>query len=339
MVIQMSLEEHSSQQPKSWTPPWKNSKDILGELRQLNPEFFERYRIIDDSVEFLEYSVKPLRKSIVVNTLKASFDDVAENLSKYFDFEPVPWCGEGFFIYPKKTGTETRMSNIIEYQLGLIFSQEASSMIPPIVLNVKPGHFVLDIAAAPGSKTVHIGTYMKNEGCLIANDIKGKRLNILIQKIQRCGVLNAWVTMKDGRYFNRFENRFDRVLLDAPCSNAGMIRKNFKYLRLWNRSRVELLSQLQKEMVLASYKAVKPGGIMVYSTCTLDPAENEEVVDYLVSKTNARVDEINLPIRRTKPFTEFGGKKFDSQVKKCLRIHPQDNDTEGFFVAKIVKEN
>lgn len=78
---------------------------------------------------------------------------------------------------------------------------------------------------------------------------------------------------------------------------------------------------------------------MVYSTCTLDPTENEEVVDYLISKTNARVDEINLPIRRTKPFTEFEEKKFDNQVKKCLRLHPQDNDTEGFFVAKIVKED
>jgi NOL1/NOP2/sun family putative RNA methylase len=333
----MSWEEDSSPQPNSFISSQKHSKSILVELRELNPEFFERYKTIDSSIEFLEYLVKPSRKSIVANTLKIGSKEVVENLSKDFNLEPVPWCSEGIFVYPKETGSWARISNTIEYLLGFIFFQEATSMIPPVVLDVKPGQFVLDMAAAPGNKTVHIGMYMKNKGCLIANDIKGKRVNILIQQIQRCGVLNALVMMKDGRYFNRFENRFDRVLLDTPCSNVGMIRKNFKYLKLWNMSRVESLSQLQKEMVLAGYKALKKGGIMVYSTCTLDPAENEEVVDYLISKTNAEVAEINLPLRKTKPFTEFRGKKFDNQVKKCLRIHPQDNDTEGFFVAKITK--
>ncbi|MFB0560937.1 MAG: NOL1/NOP2/sun family putative RNA methylase [Candidatus Lokiarchaeia archaeon] len=335
----MSLEEHSSPQPKSLASPRKYSEDNLGGLRKLNPEFFESYREIDSSMEFLEYMMKPLRQSIRLNTLKVSITDMVENLSNGFVLEPVPWCREGFFVYPKKTNTEVRITNTIEYQLGLIFSQEASSMIPPVVLNGEPGQFVLDMAAAPGSKATHIGMYMKNRGCLIANDIKKNRLNILILNIQRCGILNAWVTRKDGRFFKRFENRFDRVLLDAPCSNVGMIRKNFKHLKIWSRNRVESLSRLQKEMILAGYKALKPSGIMVYSTCTLEPSENEEVIDYLISKTNAKVEEINLPVRKTKPFTRFDGKKFDEQVKKCLRIHPQDNDTEGFFVAKIIKED
>lgn len=334
----MAWEERLSPQPKSSTFDQKYSKDILDELKGLNPEFFERYKEIDSSAKFLEYLVRPLRKSIVTNTLKVSFEDIAENLGKNFDLESVPWCEKGFFVYPKEDCVDARISNTMEYQLGFIFYQEAASMIPPVVLDAKPGHFILDMAAAPGNKTVHIGMHMKNEGCLIANDIKGKRLNILIQNIQRCGVLNVWITMKDGRYFGRFENKFDRVLLDTPCSNVGMIRKNYKHLRLWKMSRVKSLSQIQKEMILAGYKALKRGGIMVYSTCTLDPAENEEVIDYLVSQTNVEINEINLPIRKTKPITEFDGKKYDNQVKKCLRIHPQDNDTEGFFVAKIVKE-
>ncbi|MEM3587567.1 MAG: NOL1/NOP2/sun family putative RNA methylase [Candidatus Jordarchaeaceae archaeon] len=333
----MSWEKYSSSQQKSPFFNQKNS-DALTELRGLNPEFFERYKAIDSSTEFLEYLMKPLRKSIVTNTLKVSFKDIVENLSRDFDFEQVPWCSEGFFVYPKKDNAETRITNTIEYQLGFIFSQEASSMIPPVVLDAEPGHFVLDMAAAPGSKTIHIGMRMRNDGCLIANDVKWNRVNILIHRIQKCGVLNAWVTMKDGRYFSRFENKFDRILLDAPCSNVGMVRKNFKYLKLWNINKVKSLSRLQKEMILAGYKALKRGGIMVYSTCTLDPVENEEVINYLVSRTNAEIDEIDLPVRKTKPFTEFEGKKYDSQVKKCLRIHPQNNDTEGFFVAKIVKE-
>ncbi len=335
----MSPELFSTAQQKALDFPRNYSKDNLNEFRKLNPEFFERYIGIDSSVKFLEYMLMPLRQSIRVNVLKVGIKDVLENLGEYFDFEPVPWCPEGYYIYPGGAGGEVNISNTVEYQLGLVFVQEASSMIPPVVLDVEPGHFVLDMAAAPGSKTTHIGMYMKNRGCLIANDIKKNRLNILILNIQRFGVLNAWVTGKDGRFFKRFEKRFDRVLLDAPCSNVGMIRKNFKYLKSWSRSRVESLSRLQKEMVLAGYKALKPGGIMVYSTCTLEPTENEEVIDYLISETNARVEEINLPLRKRKTFTKFEGKKFDKQVKKCLRIHPQDNDTEGFFVAKIVKED
>ncbi|MGQ9720815.1 MAG: NOL1/NOP2/sun family putative RNA methylase [Candidatus Jordarchaeum sp.] len=334
----MSPKNFSSSQQKAAVPQ-NYSKENLDELRKLNPEFFERYEEIDCSKSFLEYMLKPLRQSIRVNVLKVSGKDVLENLGKNFDFKPVPWCTEGYFIYPKRGFSEVIISNTIEYQLGLIFVQEASSMIPPVVLEVKPGQFVLDMAAAPGGKTTHIGMYMKNKGCLIANDIKKNRLNILILNIQRSGILNAWVTGKDGRFFKRFENRFDRVLLDAPCSNVGMIRKNFKYLKVWRKNIVESQSRLQKEMILAGYQALKPEGIMVYSTCTLEPPENEEVIDYLVSKTNANVIETNLPLRKTKPFTEFEGKKFDNQVKKCLRIHPQDNDTEGFFVAKIVKED
>ena len=317
----------------------RSSQDTLAIFEELNPRFLERYREIDGSTEFWDYMSKPLRQSIRVNTLKVRVRDVTENLGKNFHLEQVPWCGEGFFVQPRSAETEARITNTLEYHLGLIFSQEASSMIPPVVLDVKPGQLVLDMAAAPGSKTTQIGMYMKNRGCIVANDVKRKRLNILIQNIQKCGVLNAWVTMKDARFFRRFENTFDRVLLDAPCSNVGMIRKNYRHLKLWSKRKVESLSRLQKELILAGYKALKPGGIMVYSTCTLEPPENEEVVDHLISKTDARVEEINLPLKKTKPFTSFEGKKYDSQVKNCLRIHPQDNDTEGFFVAKIIKEN
>ncbi len=333
----MSSEKFSNEQRKV-SISTQNYSNKLDQLREVNPEFFEWYRKIDGSTKFWEYMLKPLRQSIRINILKISVESVLENLIENFNVEPVPWCHEGYFVYPKTDADEVIISNTMEFHLGLIFVQEAASMIPPVVLEVRPGQFVLDMAAAPGSKTTHIGMYMKNRGCLIANDIKRNRLNILILNIQRCGILNAYVMMKDGRYFNRFENMFDRVLLDAPCSNVGMIRKNFRYLKFWSRDKVESLSQLQKEMISAGYKALKPGGILVYSTCTLEPAENEEVIDYLISKTNAKIEEVNLPIRKRRAFTSFEGKKFDSQVRKCLRIHPQDNDTEGFFVAKVVKE-
>jgi len=302
------------------------------DFHEVNPEFAERYALIDDSKEFYEHMNKPLRQSIRVNTIKGNYDDIVSHLSEKYELQQVPWCKEGFFLETEVEG----IGNTIEYQLGLIFPQEASSMIPPVVLDPKPGMLVLDMAAAPGAKTTQIAQYMKNEGCIIANDVKVNRLNVLISNLQRCGVLIARVTMRDGRTFKKYESRFDAVLLDAPCSNTGMTRKNYKYLKMWRLRDVYALSKLQKGLIMASYSALKPGGILVYSTCSLDPAENEEVVDYLLANTNAELEEISLPVRRHKPFTSFDGKEF-GEVRKCLRIHPQDNDTEGFFVAKIVK--
>ena len=303
---------------------------MMSEFAEINQRFVERYEKIDDSKEFWEYMAKPLRFSFRVNTLKASIDDVIESLSDRFEIEKIPWCKEGFFC-------DREVGDTIEHQIGVIFSQEASSMIPAIALNPKPNMIVLDMCASPGGKTTQIAQYMQNEGCIIANDVKYDRINILISNIQRCGVTIARVTMKDGRFFKRFRETFDRVLIDAPCSNVGMIRKNYRYLKMWSLKEVYSLSRLQKELVLAGYKSLKHGGIMVYSTCTLDPLENEEVIDFLLSNTDAKLERIDLPVNRTEPIIEFEGKSYDDEVKKCLRIHPQDNNTEGFFIAKILK--
>ncbi len=303
---------------------------MKSEFERINPKFVERYEKIDDSKEFWEFMARPLRFSFRVNTLKASVKDVVESLSDRFEIEPVPWCKEGFFCDREVGGT-------IEHQIGVIFSQEASSMIPAVALNPKPNMLVLDMCASPGGKTTQIAQYMLNEGCIVANDVKFDRINILVSNVQRCGVTIARITMKDGRFFKRFRDTFDRVLIDAPCSNVGMIRKNYRYLKMWSLKEVYSLSRLQKDLILAGYRALKPGGVMVYSTCTLDPLENEEVIDYLLRNTDARLERIDLPVKRTEPITEFEGRRFDEEVKKCLRIHPQDNDTEGFFIAKIVK--
>ncbi len=310
--------------------PDDSVEDIRKKLRTLNPGLYERLEKIDGSDEFYRAMIMPVRTSIRVNTLKAKVEDV-ENRLKDLITGRVPWCREGFFI------NTDEFSRIPEHQLGVIFSQEAASMIPPVVLDPKPGMVVLDVAAAPGAKTTQIAQYMENEGCIVANDVKYSRINILISNLQRCGVLIARVTEKDGRFFGRMTERFDAVLVDAPCSNMGMIRKNYKNIRLWKLRDCYGLSKLQKGLLLAAYKAVKPGGVVVYSTCTLEPMENEEVVDYLLRNTAAEIEGIDLPVRSTKPFAEFDGKKYVEEVRKCLRLHPQDNDTEGFFVAKFRK--
>ncbi|MCX8172836.1 MAG: NOL1/NOP2/sun family putative RNA methylase [Archaeoglobaceae archaeon] len=299
-------------------------------LKEINPFLFQRLLKIDSSKEFFEFLEKPLRKSVRVNTLKADVDFVVKRLSSIIE-DRVAWCDEGFYVKTEDLAT------IPEHQLGVIFSQSAVSMIPPLLMELKPRITVLDLCASPGAKTTQIAQYMKNEGCIIANDVKLERINMLISNLQKCGVLIARVTMMDGRKFAKFENRFDAVLVDAPCSNLGMIRKSFIHAKRWNLKTSLSLSKLQKELVMAGYKCLKPGGILVYSTCTLEPMENEEVVDFLLRNTEAEIEEIKINLVARSGFLKFEDRSYLGEVRKCLRIHPQMNDTEGFFVAKLRK--
>ncbi len=305
-----------------------SARDIV---REANRRFYERYSKLEDTDEFWEFLIKPLRQSIRINTLKVPFEVVVERLSEDYELEQIPWVREGFFI------NADNLVEVPEHGLGLIFGQEASSMIPPVVLDPKPGELVLDMAAAPGSKTGQMAQYMENEGCIIANDPQLDRANVLIANLNKMGVLNTIVTTRDGAHFARYGSSFDRVLLDAPCSSAGMIRKRWNFLTAWRMKRVLRYMNIQKKLILAAYRALKPGGILVYSTCTLDPLENEEVVDYLLRKTDARLEKIDLPLRKSEPVLEWEGRSYSSELKKALRVHPGDNDTEAFFVVKIVK--
>ncbi|MEM4529640.1 MAG: NOL1/NOP2/sun family putative RNA methylase [Candidatus Methanomethylicaceae archaeon] len=299
-------------------------------IEELNSQLYERLRKIDDSDEFFEYLTMPLRPSIRINTLKVNLEYALKRLKEYI-VGKVPWCKEGFYFSTNEFG------NIPEYKLGIIFSQEATSMIPPILMDLKPGMIILDIAAAPGAKTTQIAQYMENNGCIIANDINPLRVNILISNLQRCGVLIAIVTVRDGRYFKKLKDKFDSVLVDVQCSNLGMIRKSYKHAKLWRLEDVYSLSKLQKELLTSAIQATKPGGTIVYSTCTLDPLENEEVIDYAINNFNIKIEKVNLPIKTSEVILEFEGKKYSEEVRKCLRIHPQNNNSEAFFVAKLRK--
>ena len=142
----------------------------------------------------------------------------------------------------------------------------------------------------------------------------------------------------EGRYFKDSNIKFDRILVDAPCSGTGTIRKSLKTLRIWNPNAVKRLCGQQKQLLETAFQILKENGTIVYSTCSLEPEEDEAVVSSLLEKhKNAKLEEIELNIKRSEPILEFEGNKYNPEVKKCLRIWPQDNDSEGFFVAKIKK--
>ncbi|MBI2558807.1 NOL1/NOP2/sun family putative RNA methylase [Candidatus Woesearchaeota archaeon] len=305
---------------------------------QFKPRFIERYSKLTDWKGFSQCSLSFLKRSIRVNTLKMTINELKKRLEKNWNLEQIPWCREGFWIeHAKKERRD--VGNLIEHSLGYFYLQEAASMIPPLVLEPKPNEIVLDVAASPGSKTTQIAQYMQNKGILIANDYTIERMKPLSINLQRCGVTNAVITLMEGQWFKRSGIEFDRVLVDAPCSGTGTIRKSLKTIYIWNPDMVRRLSITQKQLIETGFNLLKENGTLVYSTCSLEPEENEGVVDFLLKKyDNAKLEEVKLKLNRSPAILEFENKKYDEQIKRCLRIWPQDNDTEGFFVAKIRKD-
>ncbi len=308
-------------------------KPIPNVALAFKPKFIERYSKLTDWETYKKYTLSFLRKSIRVNTLKRPVHEITKRLSHDWVLEQVPWCPEGFYLEHKAGRLD--VGNTIEHCLGYYYVQEAASMIPPLVLEPKPGDRVLDVAAAPGSKASQIAQMMKNEGILIANDVAGIRLAALGINLQRCGVLNAITTQMQGERISDME--FDKVLLDAPCSGTGTIRKSLKTILMWNPEMIKRLAAMQRKMILAAYQLVAQGGTLVYSTCSTEPDENEAVVSSLLDRTDARLEPIELPLKRSPAVQEFEGAQYRKEVKHCLRLWPQDNNTEGFFVTKINK--
>ncbi len=321
--------ENSAKMPKIMP----NAEEI-----EFKDNFIERYKTLTDFDEFKKYSLSFLRRSIRVNTLKIAIKELKQKIEKSWKLEQIPWCTEGFWISNRESDRRD-IGNMIEHALGYFYVQEAASMIPALALEPKPHDIVLDMCASPGSKTTQIAQYMKNKGVLIANDYKIDRMKPLVMNLQRCGVSNAATTMMEGRFFRKSGIMFDKILVDAPCSGTGTIRKSLKTLRIYNPDAIKRLSGTQKQLLETAFELLKHKGTLVYSTCSLEPDENEAVVSYLINKyENARLDDIDLKLKRSHAVLEFENQKYNDEVKKCLRIWPQDNDTEGFFVAKLRKE-
>jgi len=298
-------------------------------------KFVERYsRIIRDFDNFLAVLQTPLKQSFRINTLKAEKDEVL-SLVADIELEPIPWYDLAFRVKGRVNIGERTI-----HKTGSIYIQEAISMLPALVLDPKPNEKILDMTAAPGSKTTQIAAIMQNNGLIVANDISRKRIGALINNIERMGVLNTAITIQVGqRLGNIIPEYFDKILLDTPCSLEGIIRNTPKVLSNWKESTIKRLSKLQNGLINSAFKCLKPGGILVYSTCTFAPEENEAVIDYLFKKyPDAICESISIPNLKTRPaILEWGRKAFNEQIKNCIRIYPQDNDTEGFFVAKVKK--
>jgi NOL1/NOP2/sun family putative RNA methylase len=315
--------------------------------RRFPKAFAERYsQFIPDFDAFLDAMQRPLRRTFRVNTHKATRDKVLELMSD-LEPEPLPWYELGFSLARDMTESgsadsdrvpSASLGKRIEHFIGLIYVQEAASMVPPLLLQPQPGERVLDIAAAPGSKTTEMSAMMRNTGLVISNDPSPTRVRGLIGNVDRAGCLNVAVCRMDGAALGRaVAGTCDRVLVDAPCSSEGTIRKSAQALDRWSVATIARFPSIQKRLIVAGYLALKPGGSMVYSTCTVAPEENESVVTYLLERhPGAELGTAEIPGLKMRPgLSEWGRESFPEAVGRCRRILPQDNDTEPFFLALI----
>jgi len=310
---------------------------------EMKPAFEKRMKeLLPSSADFSRFSevihVEP-RSFIRCNTLKISPEDLAKRLSKKWSVsQPFP-KHEEIMVVESDLGPG-ELGNAIEHILGYYYIQEISSMLPVLALDPNPGEFVLDLFAAPGSKTTQMAAKMENQGTIIANELKLDRVKILSSNLERTGVSNTIVTRHDAISFcsklsNKTQIKFDKILLDVPCSGEGTLRTSARTFKMWNPKMIKKLSRMQKKFFAFAIKLLKPGGTLVYSTCTHAPEENEEIVNFALKNFPVKVEEITLPLKCRPGITEWQDKTFSQEVTKTCRIYPQDNDSEGFFISKF----
>jgi len=296
---------------------------------------------VKDAKKFFEIAYTKTPNSIRCNTLKITPEELKKRFESYGwkITQPFNELPEIMIIKGTKPG---EIGNSREHLLGYFYVQEISSMLPILTLQPKPDDFILDLCASPGSKTTQAAALMQNTGTIIANEVSLGRIGILNSNIERCGITNTIVTRKEGsalcNIFSKKTNmKFDKILVDAPCSGEGTLRKSPKTFQMWNPNMIKKIAKTQKRLASAALQILKVDGTLVYSTCTLAPEENEMIIDFLIKNFDIEILEIKLPLKFRCGICSWEGQEFSSELKKCLRLYPQDNDTDGFFVTKIKK--
>jgi NOL1/NOP2/sun family putative RNA methylase len=292
--------------------------------------------------EYLRGYEKPYFGGLRVNTLKTAPEEF-ERLCP-FSIHRIPWIKNGYYYDLKE-----QPSRHPYYYAGLYYIQEPSAMTPASLLPISRGDKVLDICAAPGGKSTELGARLNGEGLLISNDISNSRAKALLKNIELFGIRNACVLSEaPNKLVQYFPEYFDKILIDAPCSGEGMFRKSPAIMKNWEQYGVEYYNKLQKEIILFAARMLKPGGYMLYSTCTFSPEENEGTVSCLLEQyPEFHVVKALLDERTQKELgISYDGFSFGrpdwvdngkEELKNCLRLWPHKLKGEGHFVALLQK--
>ncbi len=289
-------------------------------------EFFrKRYQALGGEIVDVK-AVPTLR----VNTLKITAKELIERLEKLgVKLEKVPFTKNGY-----KVESKFSVGAITEYLLGYYYLQESAAQLPVEVLDPKPTDVVLDACAAPGGKTTQIASHMKNQGTIIAYELKPHRMPSLLMNLERCGVKNTTAFEGNAVLAGRLGVQFDKILLDVPC--AG----NYLTEQIWFEKRtmegIQTSANIQRRLLHDCVNMLKTGGQLVYSTCSLEPEENELNIQWAIENLPVKLEKVNLAIGDP-GVTNVFGRQLHPDIALCKRFWPGKTGTEGFFIAKMVK--
>jgi len=303
--------------------------------------------------KYLEIIYNQPTQYIRVNPFKTNSQKLIKELKENYNIvcEEIPY----FPFALKITQDENSLlGKTFQHILGEYYIQSLSSMLPPLVLNPKSNEKILDLCASPGSKTTQLAELMHNKGELLANDTSLDRIRVLSFNIERMNIINAGIIQFKGEWLSKiYNNYFDKILVDAPCTGLGIIQKKGEISNWWSIEKAKQLSELQYQLLVSAIKMLKVGGEIVYSTCTLTVEENERVIDNIIKKYPVEIIPIDLSIvdksqydrdvpsrcsiETSEPFLSYDNQIFNEQIINGKRILPWKINSEGFFLIKLKK--
>ncbi len=289
----------------------------------------DRYRtFIPEWDEFADACTRSLPVDARVNSLRTSVDALRSRLAaRGVSVESASWD-------PCAIRASRPIGRTLEHWLGLFYLQERVQSAPVLALDPQPGERILDLCAAPGGKTVDIAIRMRNAGSIVANEPSGRRQQSLLTNLNRMGVWNVTASEFYGQDFPACA-AFDRVLVDAPCSAEGTLRKEASLRDGATAPAIRRLARLQRLLIVRAFDRLRVGGVLVYSTCTFAPEENEAVVSHLLGLRDARVAAFEPPFPHASGVRQWEGSAYEPDVERCVRIYPHHLDSGGGFVARI----
>ena len=293
-----------------------------------------------EMAQLVESLERPRPPAIRVNTLKIGVDEARRTWPEWYGWtvQPVPFCAAGWQVLAQ----DQPIGHTLEFNMGCYYIQDAASMLPAEMFAPDDAPLILDMAAAPGGKTTHLACRFEDRAVIVANDTSASRVTALRSNLQTWGVMGALVTSTPGERFGRwFPETFDKVLLDAPCSGDTLRASTGRRARTVSDRERQALCQRQRALLLGAFQTVRPGGEIVYATCTLAPEEDEAVLDELLKAypQQAEIETVDhLPeLARAPGLPSNGTRPFDPGVRRAIRLWPHLYQTSGFFAARIRK--